>query len=196
LNSVSFFTYKKSHYKISYSLLKINVGFHTKECNFAPHRGMEQLVARRAHNPKVIGSSPVPATKQNALDRLSDAFFCFLYLIFSIFRNTIDIYCNTHMLSFWEQQTYLEYDFIVVGAGIMGCSVAYELRLKYPKARIVVLERGLFPTGASTKNAGFACFGSPTEMISDFKLHGTQKSVGYYLKPIRRIKDLNRATRF
>jgi gamma-glutamylputrescine oxidase len=81
------------------------------------------------------------------------------------------------MLSFWEQQTYLEYDFIVVGAGIMGCSVAYELRFKYPKARIVVLERGLFPTGASTKNAGFACFGSPTEIISDFKLHGTQKAL-------------------
>ena len=29
---------------------------------------MEQLVARRAHNPKVIGSSPVPATqKEKAL---------------------------------------------------------------------------------------------------------------------------------
>ena len=26
------------------------------------HRGMEQLVARWAHNPKVTGSSPVPAT--------------------------------------------------------------------------------------------------------------------------------------
>ena len=26
------------------------------------HRGMEQLVARRAHNPKVRGSSPLPAT--------------------------------------------------------------------------------------------------------------------------------------
>jgi hypothetical protein len=25
-------------------------------------RGVEQLVARRAHNPKVAGSSPVPAT--------------------------------------------------------------------------------------------------------------------------------------
>ncbi|SYX82252.1 protein of unknown function [Paenibacillus alvei] len=24
---------------------------------------MEQLVARRAHNPKVVGSSPTPATK-------------------------------------------------------------------------------------------------------------------------------------
>ncbi len=27
-------------------------------------RGVEQLVARRAHNPKVAGSSPVPATKK------------------------------------------------------------------------------------------------------------------------------------
>ena len=26
------------------------------------HRGMEQLVARWAHNPKVVGSSPTPAT--------------------------------------------------------------------------------------------------------------------------------------
>ena len=26
-------------------------------------RGMEQLAARRAHNPKVAGSSPAPATK-------------------------------------------------------------------------------------------------------------------------------------
>ena len=26
------------------------------------NRGMEQSVARRAHNPKVTGSSPVPAT--------------------------------------------------------------------------------------------------------------------------------------
>ena len=26
------------------------------------HRGVEQLVARRAHNPKVVGSSPAPAT--------------------------------------------------------------------------------------------------------------------------------------
>ena len=30
----------------------------------APYRGVEQLVARRAHNPEVAGSSPVPATKK------------------------------------------------------------------------------------------------------------------------------------
>jgi hypothetical protein len=28
---------------------------------------MEQLVARRAHNPKVVGSSPAPATKMRQL---------------------------------------------------------------------------------------------------------------------------------
>ena len=27
------------------------------------YRGVEQLVARRAHNPKVVGSSPASATK-------------------------------------------------------------------------------------------------------------------------------------
>ncbi len=38
---------------------------------------MEQLVARRAHNPKVTGSSPVPATSQ--LRTMSKLFgvFCF-----------------------------------------------------------------------------------------------------------------------
>ena len=28
-----------------------------------PYRGVEQLVARRAHNPEVVGSSPASATK-------------------------------------------------------------------------------------------------------------------------------------
>lgn len=36
---------------------------------------MEQLVARRAHNPKVTGSSPVPATKQ-LVDRFTVNFLC------------------------------------------------------------------------------------------------------------------------
>ena len=37
----------------------------TKEawCFIYKYRGVEQLVARRAHNPKVAGSSPASATK-------------------------------------------------------------------------------------------------------------------------------------
>ena len=30
------------------------------------YRGVEQLVARRAHNPKVVGSSPASATKEKS----------------------------------------------------------------------------------------------------------------------------------
>ncbi len=81
------------------------------------------------------------------------------------------------MLSFWEQQTFSGCDFAVVGAGIMGCSVAFELRQKFPHAKIIVLERGTFPNGASTKNAGFMCFGSPTEILYDMDLMGEQQAV-------------------
>ena len=35
------------------------------DVNLPSYRGVEQLVARRAHNPKVIGSSPIPATTKD-----------------------------------------------------------------------------------------------------------------------------------
>ncbi len=37
---------------------------------------MEQLVARRAHNPKVVGSSPAPATKVKSLKSKDLRLFC------------------------------------------------------------------------------------------------------------------------
>lgn len=95
-----------------------------------------------------------------------------------------------NMLSFWEQQTLTEYDFIVVGAGIMGCSVAFELREKFPDAKIVVLERGIFSSGASTKNAGFMCFGSPTEILSDIKLLGETKAYDIIWQRVEGLKIL------
>jgi len=71
-------------------------------------------------------------------------------------------------LSFWEQDSFFnDIDFAVIGSGIVGLSAAIELKNKHPKAKVVVLERGFLPTGASTKNAGFACFGSPTEILDD-----------------------------
>ena len=39
-----------------------------------PHRGVEQSVARRAHNPEVVGSSPASATKQASLSGLAFGF--------------------------------------------------------------------------------------------------------------------------
>lgn len=71
------------------------------------------------------------------------------------------------MFSYWEQKNFLRYDLIVIGAGFTGLSTAIHYQKKHPKAKVLVLERGLFPTGASTKNAGFACFGSLTEILDD-----------------------------
>ena len=73
-------------------------------------------------------------------------------------------------LSFWEKSAYFEkIDFLIVGSGIVGMSTALFLRKKYTRAKIVIIERGYLPTGASSKNAGFTCFGSPTELYDDLK---------------------------
>jgi glycine/D-amino acid oxidase-like deaminating enzyme len=76
------------------------------------------------------------------------------------------------MLSFWEHKTFTHYDYIIIGAGITGLSTACAIKEKRPKASVLVLERGLLPTGASTKNAGFACVGSFSEKVSDLALMG------------------------
>ncbi len=73
------------------------------------------------------------------------------------------------MLSFWETESFLNYDAIIIGSGIVGISAAISLKEKAPDNSVLVLERGLFPSGASTRNAGFASFGSLTEILSDLK---------------------------
>lgn len=76
-------------------------------------------------------------------------------------------------LSFWEKSTYLTaIDFAVIGSGIVGLTAAITFKETYPNAKVVVLERGVFPSGASTKNAGFACFGSVSELLEDLEIMG------------------------
>lgn len=74
--------------------------------------------------------------------------------------------------SYWENKNWFEnVDFTIVGSGIVGISCALNLRKKYPESKIIILEKGFLPEGASTKNAGFACFGSLSEIIDDLKTH-------------------------
>jgi len=80
------------------------------------------------------------------------------------------------MFSYWEQNNFLTYDLIVIGSGFVGLSTAIHFKKKHPKAKVVVLERGVFPSGASSKNAGFACFGSLTEILDDL-CHMSQDEV-------------------
>ena len=73
------------------------------------------------------------------------------------------------MLSYWEQTSFTTYDFIIIGSGIVGLSTACSIAEKQADAKILVLERGIFPSGASTKNAGFACFAKACEMLADLE---------------------------
>ena len=71
-------------------------------------------------------------------------------------------------LSFWEHERYFSnIDVVIAGSGIVGLNAALCLKEKSPKLNILVAERGALPSGASTKNAGFACFGSVSELIDD-----------------------------
>lgn len=80
-------------------------------------------------------------------------------------------------LSYWEYNSWLSnLDFTVVGSGIVGLTTAIAIKKRYPKAKVLVLEKGILPQGASTKNAGFACFGSISEILSDLSTH-TEKEV-------------------
>lgn len=92
--------------------------------------------------------------------------------------------------SFWERDAMLHADFIVIGGGIIGLQTAIELRERAPTASVVVLERGLLPSGASSRNAGFACFGSLTEILADIDELGEAAALGVVERRWKGVKRL------
>ncbi len=72
--------------------------------------------------------------------------------------------------SYWEQNFLINnIDVLIIGGGIVGMLTAIELKQKNKALHIAIAERGFIPQGATTRNAGFACFGSISELISDAK---------------------------
>ncbi|WP_422861805.1 NAD(P)/FAD-dependent oxidoreductase [Flagellimonas sp. W118] len=86
-------------------------------------------------------------------------------------------------LSYWEYKTWLsDVDFTVIGSGIVGLNCALHLKEKHPNCKVLILEKGVLPQGASTKNAGFACFGSISELLSDLEKHTEEEVFGLVKK--------------
>ena len=81
-------------------------------------------------------------------------------------------------LSYWELKNWFtNVDYTIVGSGIVGLHAALRLRERFPESKILLLEKGMLPQGASTKNAGFACFGSLSEIIDDLKTHSEEEVI-------------------
>ncbi|HMP94390.1 MAG TPA: FAD-binding oxidoreductase [Phnomibacter sp.] len=80
------------------------------------------------------------------------------------------------MLSIWEKETfYTPVDVLIAGGGLLGWWTAYEIKKHHPQCRVLVLEKQALPLGASTRNAGFACFGSPSELWADVHAMGADE---------------------
>lgn len=72
--------------------------------------------------------------------------------------------------SYWEKSSLITSNhFTIIGSGIVGLFAAIEIVNKFPAKKVVVIERNFLPEGASTKNAGFACFGSVSELSDDLQ---------------------------
>jgi len=95
------------------------------------------------------------------------------------------------LLSYWEREQYLSgIDVVIVGSGIVGMNAALSLKKKNPSMNIVVAERGSLPSGASTKNAGFACYGSITELEDDLSRMSENEVFALVEKRYRGLKRL------
>ncbi|MCI9844239.1 NAD(P)/FAD-dependent oxidoreductase [Flavobacterium pectinovorum] len=96
-------------------------------------------------------------------------------------------------LSYWELKNWFtNVEYTIVGSGIVGLHTALRLRERFPTAKILVLEKGMLPQGASTKNAGFACFGSISEIMEDLKTHTEEDVVELIEKRWQGLQQLRK----
>lgn len=95
--------------------------------------------------------------------------------------------------SFWEQSVFLRpRDYLIVGSGITGLSAALRIKELQPSASVAVIERGTLSSGASTKNAGFACFGSLSELVDDLNHMSENQLLDLVFKRRRGLQLLQR----
>lgn len=93
--------------------------------------------------------------------------------------------------SYWENNSYFNaIDLLVVGSGIVGLNTAINFKKKNPTAKVLILERGVLPNGASTKNAGFACFGSVSELLDDLTTNSEENVFSLVDKRWKGLQEL------
>jgi gamma-glutamylputrescine oxidase len=95
--------------------------------------------------------------------------------------------------SYWERTAFIDNaDVIVIGSGLVGLSAALHLKKQQPGLKVLVLERGFLPSGASTKNAGFACFGTVSEQLAALENSSEEevaRLVNYKWRGLQRLRQ-------
>ena len=91
---------------------------------------------------------------------------------------------NHANFSHWETNRELfKGDILIIGSGLVGQSIGIAIQkqkkeLKQKPLKICIVDKlPMGQSGASTRNAGFACFGSPTEIIDDLSREEENRTI-------------------
>jgi glycine/D-amino acid oxidase-like deaminating enzyme len=93
-------------------------------------------------------------------------------------------------LSFWEQQWLKNADILIIGSGIVGLQTARHIKNQWPHREVWVIDRAPMSLGASTRNAGFACFGSMGEILDDISRTDENTAYALYEKRYKGLQQL------
>jgi glycine/D-amino acid oxidase-like deaminating enzyme len=93
--------------------------------------------------------------------------------------------------SYWEKESILKpADNLVIGMGLTGLQTAIELKERHPSSRVMLCDRFAWSLGASTRNAGFACFANVSEILDDLKNHSEKEVFELAARRYRGIQKL------
>jgi len=94
-------------------------------------------------------------------------------------------------LSYWDKSILQKpCDVLIIGAGLVGLSSAISLKKRIPSMSIEILEKQSYGALASSRNAGFACFGSLSEIYADIAKYGEEQTIALLQKRRRGIRNL------
>lgn len=92
---------------------------------------------------------------------------------------------------FWDNTAVTKpFDVVVIGGGFTGLCTGITLLLHKPKLRVAILESELLGTRASSRNAGFVCFGSPSELQRDINAYGIEQVLALLRLKLKGVKVL------
>jgi glycine/D-amino acid oxidase-like deaminating enzyme len=93
------------------------------------------------------------------------------------------------MGSIWEGELLPQAnDITIIGAGFSGLWMAFFLHRKNPNLSIQLIDKESTPKGASSRNAGFACFGSTSELVMNIETMGEEKTLHWALERYRGVR--------
>jgi gamma-glutamylputrescine oxidase len=125
--------------------------------------------------------------------KIQSGFFIDSIYTFAYISGRRQYILDTNTFSYWERTAFTnETDIIIIGSGLVGLSAALHLKKREPGLKVVVLERGFLPTGASTKNAGFACFGTVSEQLTAIRRSSEDEAVrlvDYKWRGLQRLRE-------